>query len=235
MMMNLASNLRRLRRENSGVAMTEFALTLPFLLGVGLMGLETANRALVQMQISQLAIQIADNASRIGDTSVLEDRKIYEADINDLFYGAHLQSSAGLDIYGNGRVILSSQQVVDGTTDQQYIEWQRCMGKKVYASSYGDEGDGELSSFPGMGPVGEEVIAFEGDAVMFVEVAYDYQPIVGEALSFGSHQMTAIASFNVRDDRDITQIYQRDPSNPDDVATCDVYQESGLALGAPAS
>ncbi|KLI63933.1 TadE/TadG family type IV pilus assembly protein [Aurantiacibacter marinus] len=235
MITKVASNMRRLCRETSGVAMTEFALTLPFLLGVGLMGLETANRALVQMQVSQLAVQIADNASRIGDTSLLENRKIYEADINDLFYGAHLQSSAALDIFSHGRVILSSQQVVAGTTDQQYIEWQRCMGTKQYDSSYGQEGDGLAGNFAGMGPAGEEVLAFEDDAVMFVEVAYDYQPIVGDALSFGTHEITAIASFNVRDDRDLTQIYQRDPSAPDDVARCNIYQGSSLALEQPAT
>ena len=233
MIIALASKLRSLRRETSGVAMTEFALTLPFLLGFGLMGMEVANRALVQMQISQLAIQIADNASRIGDTSMLEDRKIYESDINDLFYGAYLQSSAGLDIYGHGRVILSSQQVVEGTSDRQYIEWQRCMGTKVHVSTYGDEGDGEGTAFPGMGPLGEEVMAFEGDAVMFVEVAYDYQPLIGDTLSFGTEEITAIASFTVRDDRDLTQIYQRDPADPDSVATCSIYETSGLIVEAP--
>ncbi|MBH5322686.1 TadE/TadG family type IV pilus assembly protein [Aurantiacibacter sediminis] len=226
----MVSRLRNLARNQSGVAMTEFALTLPFLLGAGLMGLETANRALVQMQISQLAVQIADNASRIGDTSVLEDRKIYEDDINDLFYGAHLQSGAGLDLFGNGRVILSSLQVVDGTENQQYIHWQRCMGTKNHASTYGEEGDGLSTTIAGMGPAGEEVIAFEDDAVMFVEVAYDYQPIVGEPFSFGSHEINAIASFTVRDDRDLNGIYQRDPSAPDTIAECDEFTGSGYAI-----
>lgn len=226
----LATSLRRLRLEVSGVAMTEFALTMPFVLGVGLMGLETANRALVQMQISQLAAQIADNASRIGDASVLEDRKIYEADINDLFYGAHLQSNAGIDLFAHGRVILSSLQVVEGTDDQQYIEWQRCMGTKLHASSYGEEGDGASGGFPGMGPEGEEVIAFAGDAVMFVEVSYDYQPLVGEPFSFATHEISAIASFTVRDDRDLTQIYQHDPANPDPIASCTNYGTSTLVI-----
>ncbi|WP_271077777.1 TadE/TadG family type IV pilus assembly protein [Aurantiacibacter sp. MUD61] len=222
--------MRTLARNQSGVAMTEFALTLPFLLGAGLMGLETANRALVQMQVSQLAVQIADNASRIGDTSVLEDRKIYEDDINDLFYGAHVQSTAGVDIFSHGRVILSSLEVVDGTDDQQYIHWQRCMGTKIHDSSYGDEGDGLSTTIAGMGPAGEEVIAFKDDAVMFVEVSYDYQPIVGEPFSFGSHEIHAIASFNVRDDRDLSGIFQRDPSAPDPVADCDNYTQSGYAV-----
>ena len=68
--------LRRLARNRSGVAMTEFALGAPFLLMAGLWGTEMANYALVNMKIGQLAVHIADNASRIGDTSMLQDRKI---------------------------------------------------------------------------------------------------------------------------------------------------------------
>lgn len=82
--------LRALRRSCSGVAMTEFAMGAPFLLVAGLWGTEMANYALVNMKIGQLAVHIADNASRIGDTSMLQDRKIYEADINDVIYGAHM-------------------------------------------------------------------------------------------------------------------------------------------------
>ena len=83
--MSLLSTLRRLLRHKSGVAMTEFALGAPFLLTAGLWGTEEANYALVNMKIGQLAVHIADNASRIGDTSTLQDRKIYESDLNDVF------------------------------------------------------------------------------------------------------------------------------------------------------
>ena len=67
------ARFRRLLHSTSGVAATEFAMTLPFLLGLGLTGLEVANRAMVQMKISQLAVHVADNASRIGDTSTIDD------------------------------------------------------------------------------------------------------------------------------------------------------------------
>ena len=90
----LIARLRRAAACSGGVAATEFALCLPFLLGAGLMELDLANRAIVQTQVSQLAAQIADNASRIGDTSTLQDRKIYENDINDLLRGAALQDLA---------------------------------------------------------------------------------------------------------------------------------------------
>ena len=219
--------LHRLALSRSGVAATEFALVLPFLLGVGLMGLEVANRVIVQMQISQLASQIADNTSRIGDTSTLQDRKIYENDLNDLFHGAEIQGGGRIGLFENGRVIISSLEVVPDTEDQQYIHWQRCLGSKSHASSYGEEGDGLDGGLVGMGPPGEEVWTFEGEAVIFVEISYDYQSLVGETFGFAD-EVTATASFTVRDDRDLTQIYQRDPGNPDPVATCDAFNAARM-------
>jgi hypothetical protein len=209
---------------DSGVAATEFALTLPFLLGASLMGLEVANRAIVQTQVSQLAAQIADNASRIGDTSTLDDRKIYEADIDDLLRGAGTQGGDRLDLFEHGRVIVSSLEVVPDTDDRQYIHWQRCAGKKHHVSSYGLEGDGESGGLAGMGPAGHEVWAFKDEAVIFVEISYDYQSLVGTRFGM-SGEITSTASFTVRDDRDLTQIYQRDPANPDTVASCDTYND----------
>ncbi len=222
--------LRRLAVSQSGVAATEFAIVLPFLLGVGLMGLEVANRAIVQMQVSQLAAHIADNASRIGDTSTLQNRKIYESDLNDLFEGAEIQAGSRIGLFESGRVIISSLEVVPDTEDQQYIHWQRCLGAKDHTSSYGVEGDGLDGGLAGMGPAGEEVWAFPDEAVIFVEIAYDYQSLVGETFGF-SDEVKATASFTVRDDRDLTQIYQRDPDDPDPVASCGTSSGSAGAAG----
>ncbi len=225
-----AACLRRLASARSGVAAIEFALALPLLLAAGLGGLELANRAVVQMQVSQLAAQIADNASRIGDTSVLQDRKIYESDINDLLHGAQIQGGGRVDLFEHGRVIISSLEVVPDTEDKQYIHWQRCLGKKHHISSYGVQGDGLSGAFPGMGPPGEEVWAFPDDAVMFVEIAYDYQSLLGEP--FGLNDVVwASASFTVRDDRDLAQIYQRDVSDPDPIADCSKFGGTSTAIG----
>jgi hypothetical protein len=217
--------LQRLAASGSGVAATEFAIVLPFLLGVGLMGLEVANRAVVQMQVSQLATQIADNASRIGDTSTLQNRKIYENDLNDLFRGADIQGGGRIGLFENGRVIISSLEVVPDSEDQQYIHWQRCLGLKEHTSTYGIEGDGLDGGLPGMGPAGQEVWAFPDEAVIFVEIAYDYQSVVGETFGFAD-EVRATASFTVRDDRDLTQVYQRDPGDPDPVASCDAFDNA---------
>lgn len=221
--MTAAKALMRLAYDASGVAMTEFALSLPLLFTAGLWGIETANQAMVQMEISQLAVQVADNASRVGDNSTLEDRKIYESDINDVFLGTNIQGGKRIDLYEHGRVILSSLEVVEGTEDQQFIHWQRCMGKRRLASSYGDEGDGLVEEIAGMGPPGEEVIAFEGEAVMFVEVSYEYQPLIGDIFTTVD-SLRATAAFNVRDSRDLAQIYQRNPLAPDPVAECSKFE-----------
>lgn len=231
-MQGVCSFLRQLVRHTSGVAMAEFAMVFPLILGVGLMGLETANRVLVELKVSQLANLIADNAARIGEQSMLEDRKVYEADINDLFHGAELQGGSAIDLYENGRVILSSLEVLPETESKQYIHWQRCVGKKDFVSSYGVEGDGVTANdFPGMGPAGEEVIAFADEAVMFVEISYDYQALIGAPFTFDDGAVHAIASYTVRNDRDLTQVYQRDKSDPDPVADCSAFDDISYTSG----
>ncbi|MFM5923993.1 MAG: pilus assembly protein [Novosphingobium sp.] len=199
--------------------MTEFALGAPFLLTAGLWGTEEANYALVNMKIGQLAVHLADNASRIGDTSTLQNRRIFESDITDVMIGGQIQGGPSLDFYDHGRVIISSLEA-EGSAGTQYIHWQRCRGAKHVAAEYGDEGD-TLPS--GMGPAGEEVSAEPGDAVIFVEINYTYQPLIS-ARFLGNLDIKSIASFTVRDSRDLTQIYQRDPARPDPVQACSAYK-----------
>ncbi len=220
--------MRRLKRaliglchSTSGVAAVEFALGLPLLLTVGLWGAELGNLAVTHMRVSQLAMHIADNGSRIGDVSMLENLQIYESDINDLLLGANVQSGS-IDLFEHGRVIISSLEVVPGTEDTQYIHWQRCKGKRSFQSGYGPAGTGTDGSLVGMGSPGEEVSAGKDDAVIFVEVEYEYQPLISERF-VSNRIIRSSAAFNVRDDRDLTQIYQRDAAAPDTVAGCNVF------------
>ena len=216
--MSFLARLRALLHNRSGVAMVEFALGAPFLLTAGLWGTEVANYALVNMKISQLAEHVADNASRVGDTSTLQNRRIYESDINEVIYGAQMQGGSKINLYDNGRVIISSLEVTDN--DQQYIHWQRCRGAKRVNSTYGTEGT-SLGTI-GMGPADNEVLAQQDDAVIFIEISYIYQPLIS-AQFLGSLEIHSIASFTVHDKRDLTQIYQRDPGAPDPVQRCGVY------------
>lgn len=220
--MRVVPPLRRLMRNCGGTAVTEFALSAPLLMAAGLWGVETANQAIVQMRINQIAVLVADNSARIGENSLLGEARIYESDVNDVLYGAHVQGGDAFDFYANGRVILSSLEVVPGTEDQQYIHWQRCMGTLRTESSYGYAGDGLDGRLAGMGPTGEEIIAYKGEAVMFVEVRYVYQPLISSAFT-NAGTLSATAAFNVRENRDLADVYQRNPASPDRVASCSKF------------
>lgn len=214
-----------LARCTGGAALTEFALVLPLLLVAGLWGVEVAHKAIMAMRVSQVAVLVADNASRVGENSLLGETKLYEGDINDVFRGAHVQGGDAFGLYDRGRVILSSLEVVPDSEGRQYIHWQRCLGKRQHPSSYGTTGIGLHTPFAGMGPSGEEIQADEGEAVMFVEVVYEYEPLFS-TMFVKSTVLSATAAFNVRQNRDLSQVYQRDPDAPDAIAACDTFHSA---------
>lgn len=205
------SFLRRLRtlgRDTGGAALLEFALTLPILLTMGLTGAELTNYIITKMRISQIALHLADNSARIGSGSQLQAKVITETDINDLLTGAQLQSGE-LDLLANGRIIISSLEPVanPNTTNKYKIGWQRCKGAKTTKTpGYGVAGQSSGQNMNGMGPAGRQAIAPESGSTMFVEVYYEYKPLIKTSFSPDT-SMTEIASMMVRDRRDLSAIY----------------------------
>src|SRR3546814_6934377 len=66
-----------------------------------------------------------------------------------------------------------------------------------------------------MGPVGRGVTASAGTAIMFVEVTYEYQPLLfGDWL--GPRTIRSTAAYNIREARDLSGV--KSPGTP---ATCD--------------
>lgn len=199
---------RALARDRGGIAMIEFALVFPLFLLFMLGAVELTNFITVKLRVSQLALQIADNAARIGAGSPLAAKQISEADINDLFTGAQLASTQ-LDLLKNGRVILSDlePQANPNTAGRYKIVWQRCFGTRTaYASSYGRQGDQNLT---GIGPTGRQATAQDDNATMFVEVRYRYAPIISTSWT-PVFDMREIASMAVRDRRDLTRVYNNE-------------------------
>lgn len=185
---------RRLRDDASGIAMTEFALSMPILLSLSFVGIETANYTLANLRASQIAMMVADNAGRVRTS-------IDETDINEVMIGARL-AGAGIDLGTNGRIILSSLEPNGQSAPNtgQMIRWQRCFGNKNVASTYGAEGDGTTSSSmaTGMGPTGRKILAMNGAAVMFVELIYDYEPVMPETF-FSKRTIRYTAAYTVRE------------------------------------
>lgn len=201
--------VRRFARGTRGAVMLEMAFAIPFLILIGFGGLEIANLTLAHTRVSQLGLNTADNAARIAAGSNLTQPQIREIDINEVFAGA-AQQVAGLNFENSGRIILSSLQRNDD--GGQTIKWQRCFGNLEVASAYGEEGTGATgTNFPGMGPVGREVKAVAGTAIMFVEVTYEYEPLLFGAW-LGPRTIRSTAAYNVREARDLSGV--KPPGTP---------------------
>ena len=210
--------LAGLKSDASGVAFVEFAFTAPIFLGLGMMGTETAYFTITHMQVRQIAMQVADNASRVGEAEVLVEKRVFEDDITEVFVGAE-KLGAEIDIFENGRIIISSLQVNDD--GGQWIAWQRCRGMKQHTSSYGLEGAGaEGTNFAGMGENDTKITASSGTAGMFVEISYTYEALTPFDWLDGE-EFNYTAAFNIRDSRDLTQLYGADDGQ--DVASCSQY------------
>ncbi|WP_416463886.1 TadE/TadG family type IV pilus assembly protein [Sphingomonas sp. VDB2] len=196
----LTALMHRLRRDDRGLALIEFAFSLPVLVILCMAGLECANLALAHMRVSQVAMLVADNAARVRTS-------IDEADINEIMTGADLSTNS-LGLKANGRIFLSDLEPngKTGANAGQYIRWQRCWGSGTFTSSYGVAGDGATtaSMANGMGPgttAATKVSAASGTAVMFVEVAYNYQPLITNSI-FGAKIIRYTSAFNVRERTD---------------------------------
>jgi hypothetical protein len=68
-----------------------------------------------------------------------------------------------------------------------------------------------------MGDTGSEITASPGNAVMFVEIVYQYQPLTSFSM-MENEVIRYTAAFNVRDVRDLSGIYNTTPAEP--VADC---------------
>lgn len=211
----LRSVATRLGRDRSGIALTEFAFLLPVFITMALTGAELTNYITTKMRVSQMALQLADDAARMGSGSQLSAKTVSETDINDLFAGAQVQSGE-LNLKTNGRVILTDLEPTanPNTAGTYKIGWQRCYGAKTtYVPLYTTS---TKTGLTGLGPTGRQVQVPVGNATMFVEVYYLYRPLVKTSLSPTTY-FVEYASMLVRDTRDLTQIYN---TNGDTVSSC---------------
>ncbi|MEP7221877.1 MAG: pilus assembly protein TadE [Novosphingobium sp.] len=193
---------RAVRACRSGSAAVEFALMVPLFIGLSLTGTEIAYMASVQLQISQIAVSLSDNASRLGqsDNSSVTPT-VTEADVNSILLGAMKQGSS-LNLQANGRIILSSLEY-DDFTGRQWFHWQRCKGNLVRSSAYGPQGAGlDGTTIAGVGMGTTKITAISGSAVMVGEIYYQYKGLMGTYV-VNQPIIRSEAAFLNRDDRNL--------------------------------
>ena len=212
--------LRRVISNQSGTVLIEFAFAVPVFMGLGMYGSETSMVAITNTKVSQAALNLADNTSRLGqvDSGVITPT-ITESDIVNSLIGTKIQSK-GLDLFENGRVIISSLESMPA--GQQFIRWRRCKGMRNVQSKYDDDiNDDNITdtTFIGMGAVGAEAKAVPNSAVMYVEVEYQYQPLFGN-LFMQNVVLRQEAAFNIRDQRNLVNGLFNDLNPTSKAATC---------------
>ena len=211
-----------LRDCRSGVAFLEFAFALPVVLALGLLGLETANYAMSNLKVSNIAMLTADNAARVRDS-------IDEGDVVELLTGAKM-SGSNINFAAKGRIILTDLERHSGGT-LQWVRWQRCDGALNYAANpaalrpltaggaviangtetYNTDrfttstnpSSETKATLTQVGTGANVISAASGTAVMVVEVAYDYQPVIPNSFLQG-RRITYVSAFNVRQRTDQT-------------------------------
>ena len=227
----LSTFKRLLLCDQSGAVIVEFAYTVPLFVLLSMSSLELVNLALANMRVSQVAMSVADNLSRAKTTVPLGLPRLREVDVNDTMLGADIQGGALFDVLENGRIIVSSLQ--RNSSGRQWIAWQRCKGRLNVASLYGAQGATQPSAgsagFQGMGRPGDIGRAEANSAIIFTEVTYDYEPIIGEWL-LGTVRLRKEAAYYVRDDRDLTGGTQSNgmynPAPTATVSACNVFNNT---------
>jgi hypothetical protein len=222
---------RLLAADESGVMVIEFAYCMPLFLLLSALSLELVNLVLANMRVSQIAMTAADNLSRAKTSVPLGLPRLREVDVNDALLGSGIQGGSIFDILQEGRIIVSSLQ--RNAAGRQTIAWQRCKGSLNVASAYGTQGATQPSTgaagFQGMGKGANRVLAEPNSAVIFAEVVYDYEPIIGEFL-LGTIRIRKEAAFYVRDDRDLVGgpsangMYNPNPAAT--VSSCNVFNST---------
>jgi Flp pilus assembly protein TadG len=214
---NMRVPLRKLKSDQSGLALVEFAVSLPFFMGLTMSGFETANYAYTVMKLNQLTINIADGAARAGVGELFAERRLTQQHINDVFAGALREggslvatkntTTGAWTAKNNVRIFLSSVEPAapfdtSGANTRRYrIRWQKCLGGATFTSGYGTRTT--ATSISAIGPTGRQIVPTDTGAVMFVETRFNFQPLIINGFTkLVNTNLAMTAAMVVRDMRD---------------------------------
>lgn len=215
--------IHKLRKDQSGLAAVEFAVGLPFFMGLTVASLETANYANTIMQLNQITIHTADTAARMGEGNQLAVKTIREVHVNDVFAGMAREGESlellgnhavtnpvngSVSLRGNAKIYLSSIERVADTTwnaaaPRYRMRWQRCAGLGNFMEqTYGKPST--VTSVTAFGPTGRQIVPPDDGAVMFVELHYWFKPVIVNGFArLTDHKISLSASMVVRDQRNM--------------------------------
>lgn len=169
----MLSMTRRLRLDQAGVSVVEFALALPLLTMLGLGSLEYMNFVLANQKMERVATITADTISR--NTMAPNERNFIDT------FEAVDKAARPMKIKANGRAILTGVIGVNSNGSVvNKIVWQRCSGSLTNINSQIGTQWTQTNNFL-EGPnvtLPNNVVLQQNQMVVVSEVVYRYQPLI---------------------------------------------------------
>jgi Flp pilus assembly protein TadG len=162
----------RLKCNDAGIALLEFGLTLPVLLGLTLGALEMSNYIIASNTVQRLASSSADMLSQTGVNTISTS----ESQIYDMFYALEVAAKP-LDMRKRGRVILTVIKGVgqsDGSVRNEFAD-------AIYSQQFGG---GYIAATPLLGCHSTVTVPIYGrtlpsnEIMVHAQVSYQYEPLL---------------------------------------------------------
>ena len=155
-----------LGRDDRGVAIVDFALMTPLLVGLTMGGIEIGRFALLNQKLSRVATNTSDLVSQA--------EFLTEDDVTQVFIASEF-SLKPFQLDADGLIIISSVST-DDNPNNPTINWQRAGGgTAVISSTVGNTGG------PATLPNGYQMKANRN--IIVTEVFYDYEPFFFDGIT----------------------------------------------------
>lgn len=178
MLSALLRHLRRLARDTRGLALIEFAYSLPVFFGFGLVGLEFTNVVLARQKTERIAATLAD---LVASNQVPPN----ERQIGDMF--AAVPEIARPFAFGaEGNIVITAVVGIDDPAEdgvRNKIAWQRCLRSGSHQSRLGQQwaGSNDIVDGPSITlPDGLEL--GQNQMVIVTEAFFPYRTLIAQSL-----------------------------------------------------
>jgi Flp pilus assembly protein TadG len=198
MLSALLCHWRALARDVRGMALVEFAYTLPLFIGFGLVGLEFTNVVLAHQKTERIAATLAD---LVAANQVPPN----ERQIGDMFEAVpEIARPFGFGAEGN--VVITAVIGLEDPSEggvRNKVAWQRCLRRGSYQSRIGRQWSGSTDILDGPSVNLPGALALDQNQMVIVaEVFFPYRPVMGAALVEGilpdNNVFTEVSTFRTR-------------------------------------
>jgi hypothetical protein len=198
MLSALIQQLRALARDVRGMALVEFAYTLPLFIGFGLVGLEFTNVVLAHQKTERIAATLAD---LVAANQVPPN----ERQIGDMFEAVpEIARPFGFGAEGN--VVITAVIGLEDASEgglRNKVAWQRCLRRGSHKSRIGRQWNGSIDIIDGPSVNLPGGLALQQNQMVIVaEVFFPYRPVMGAALVEGilpdNNTFTEVSTFRTR-------------------------------------